>query len=165
MNKLKIKEIKVFISIMIIAAVMSLTVIAGRAYAVIGQSYNSMVSEYGRPESLPLNKAVNLKKLQRYQTEGVSVSSYKFTINGFKMITLFNSSNICYEIKTYHNRALPDPKDLIGSLAGSEPAVLNRIPFRSITLRYGSGANAVIYRTFGLPGDLSAVAYSPALRP
>jgi hypothetical protein len=138
---------------------------ADRAYAVIGQSYNSMVGKYGQPEPMPLNTAVGFGNLQRYQASGISVSAYRFQVSGFKMITLFNPGGVCYEMKTFNNRLLPNPKDLIGSLAGTKPVVLNRIPLRAITLQYGTGLNAVIYETFGPPSDLSAVAYSPALKP
>ncbi|MHB1664957.1 MAG: hypothetical protein ACYCT7_06820 [bacterium] len=170
MNKLKIIQIlKIDILhltnlTMLVIAISSLFV-ANKAYAVVGQSYNSMVSSYGEPKPLALNKAVSSNNLQRYQAKGISVSSYKFQVNGFKMITLFNSSNVCYEMKTYNNRSLPDPKDLIGNLAGIKPVVLNRVWLRSITFQYGTGTNAVIYKTFGLPGDLSAEAYSPSLKP
>jgi len=171
MNKFKIfkilktLKINIFIFALIIIASLLFLFISNKAYAVIGQSFNSMVNSYGTPKPLPLNKAVSSKNLQRYQTKGITVSSWKFQVNGFKMIALFNASNVCYGMKTYNNRSLPNPKYLIGQLANVKPIVLNRVWLRSITLQYGTGANAVIYKTFGLPGDLSAVAYSPSLKP
>ncbi|MHB1679532.1 MAG: hypothetical protein ACYCTB_03350 [bacterium] len=166
-NKLKILQIRKIhiINLIMIAIAISSLFTANKVYAVVGQSYNSMVSSYGEPKPLALNKAVSSKNLQRYQDNGVSVASYKFQVNGFKMITLFNSSKVCYEMKTYNNRSLPDPKDLIGNLVSIKPVVLNRVWLRSITLQYGTGPGAVIYKTSGLPGDLSAEAYSPSLKP
>jgi len=163
MNKFKI--IKINISIFALIMVISLLFISNKAYAVIGQSYNSMVSSYGTPKPLALNKAVNSNDLQNYQTKGITVSSYTFQVNGFKMIALFNASNVCYEMKTYSNRTLPNPKDLIGSLADTKPILIHRSFLISAAYQYGTGANAIIYRTFGLPGDLSAAAYSPSLKP
>ena len=166
MNKFKIIKINISIFALIMAA--SLLFISNKAYAVIGQHYNSMVTQYGAPKSLALNKAISSKDLQNYQTKGIAVSSlssWTFQINGFKMIALFNASNVCYEMKTYSNRTLPNPKDLIGSLANTKPILIHRSFLISAEYQYGTGANAIIYRTFGLPGDLSAVAYSPSLKP
>ncbi|MHB1660788.1 MAG: hypothetical protein ACYCSQ_02355 [bacterium] len=138
----------------------------GNSYAAVGQSYNSMVNSYGQPVSVPLSKAVSRKNLQKYETKGVSVSSYKFIIRGFKMIAMFNSNNVCYEMKTYGNRTLPPVKYLVGpALASVKPAVLKRVWLRSIILEYGSGSSAVIYESYGMPGDLSAKVYSPSLKP
>lgn len=164
MNKFKIIA-TAFLSLSLCSYFAVKAVKVNKAYAVVGESYASMVGKYGQPESVPLNRAVSSKNLQRYQAGGISVAGYKFQVNGFKMTALFNKNNICYEMKTYNNRSLPDPKYLIGSLARTKPVVLSRIPFRAIILQYGTGANAVIYKTFGFPGDLSAISYSPALKP
>lgn len=160
-DKKRPPRLAVFSAIFLIALLMPF-----KAFSYIGQSYNQMVADYGTPAPVPLNSAVNSSELAKYNAEGVSVSSYEFTIDGFNMITLFNSSGICYEMKTFHNKSLPNPADLIGAvLAASQPQVLSRQWLRSATLRYGTGSGAVIYATFGFPGNLSAVAYSPSLKP
>ncbi len=141
---------------------------SGSSYAAVGQSYDSMVAVYGSPQSMPLNMAVSSAEMKKIQANNMAgeIKSYVFEINSFKMIALFNASDICYEMKTYGNASLPNPADLIGSsLAETSPVVINRVWLRSVTLKYGTGADAVIYRTFGLPGDFSAIAYSPALKP
>ena len=70
---------------------------------------------------------------------------------------------------TLHNRVLPEKKLLFDTLIGKQinttPKVLTRIPRRSITVQYGSGANAIIYGIWGHPGDLNAEAVSKGLEP
>lgn len=137
-----------------------------KTYAAVGWTYNETVNKYGQPQTVPLNEAISRKNLQKYEASGITVSSYKFQIKNFKIIALFNSNNICYEMKTFHNRTLPPLKDLVGStLAAMRPIVLKRVWLRSITLQYGSGSNAVIYKSFGPFGDISVKVYSPALKP
>ncbi len=154
------------LSCLFLAFAVIFTLSAIKTYAAVGWTYKETVSEYGQPQTVPLNKAISRKNLQKYQANGITVSSYKFQINNFKIIALFNADNICYEMKTFNNRTLPSLKDLVGSaLAATQPVVLKRVWLRSTTLQYGSGSNAVIYRSFGPPGDLSVKVYSPALKP
>jgi hypothetical protein len=88
MNKFKIAKINLFV----LAVFLCLLCVSGKAYAIIGQSYNSMVANYGQPTSIALDKAINSSTIQKYQAENVinSINSYIFMINRFKIITLFN---------------------------------------------------------------------------
>jgi hypothetical protein len=157
MNKFKI--IKINVSIFALIMIVSLLFISNKAYAVIGQSYNSMVAQYGQPESIPLNRALINWTLKRYKAKGITVSAYTFQINGYKMTALFNASNVCYEMST-SGRIPPDLKDLIGSLANTKPVGAR------VGARYGTGANAVIVTITGGGSTLWQVrAYSPSLRP
>ncbi len=154
------------LSCLFLAFAVIFTLSAIKTYAAVGWTYNETVNEYGQPQTVPLNEAISRKNLQKYQAKGIVVSSYKFQIKNFKIIALFNSNNICYEMKTFNNRTLPSLKDLVGStLAATKPIVLKRVWLRSITMQYGIGSNAVIYKSFGPPGDISVKVYSPALKP
>lgn len=98
MNKFKIIA-TAFLSLSLCSYFAVKAVKVNKAYAVVGESYASMVGKYGQPESVPLNRAVSSKNLQRYQAGGISVAGYKFQVNGFKMTALFNKNNICYELE------------------------------------------------------------------
>jgi hypothetical protein len=153
------------IIVKIIFILFAIILVPLKAYAIVGQSLNSMVSEYGQPKSIPLYTAITHKSLEKYQSQGVNVSSYMFTINGHKIIALFNSNNICYEMKSRNNRTLPKLSDFIGSLANTKPIVLKKKWLRSITLQYGTGNNRILYSSYGFPGDISVYVYSPSLKP
>ncbi len=130
----------------------------------VGQTLPEMTQEIGTPKGIALNYAVSQKNLVTYQKIGVS--AYVFTVNNLKVYAVFNQSGICYKEYTMHERMLPSVSLMIGStLAATKPKLLMMIPLRMAKYQYGSGSNAVIYTTFGLPGDLSAKAYSPLLAP
>ncbi len=110
------------------------------------------------------NYAVSSSNVSIYKKIGVN--AYVFTVNHLKVYAVFNPSGICYEEYTMNERMLPNTSLMIGSaLAATKPKVLMVMPLRMEKYEYGTGSNAVIYTTFGLPGDLSAKAYSPSLSP
>ena len=130
----------------------------------VGQTLNQMTQEIGTPEGIALNYAVSPANVSAYQKIGVN--AYVFTVNHLKVYAVFNPSGVCYKEYTMHERTLPSPSLMIGSaLAATKPKVLMVMPLRMAKYQYGSGSNTVIYTTFGLPGDLSAKAYSPSLAP
>lgn len=144
-------------------ALFFLVFFAGSAFAAVGETYDQMAGRYGAPAPVSLSRAVRAKEVSRYSAAGAK--AYLFQVSGFNVYAVFNGNNVCFKMFTRHNRTLPPPAALIGPLANTKPIVLWREPRRAIKLQYGSGGNAVIYTTFGLPGDLNAEAYSMALAP
>ena len=121
---------------------------------VIGSTYDQVVARWGAPvqQIQPANQAAGTK-------------TYLFRADGFDIYALFNRDDICFEAFTSNNRTLPDPSLFLGSLASTSPKELLRIPLRAAVWQYGTGDGAIIYETHGLPGDLSAEAYSKTLMP
>ncbi len=136
---------------------------AYNAFGAVGKTYNQMVQKHGALAQVPLGRVAGAKEAARYRARGAR--GYSFNAGRFKVYAIFNSNNVCFREFTLHNRTLPDETLLLGRLAGTAPKVLWRVPRRAIALQYGSGADAVILRTFGQPGDLSAEANSKALEP
>ena len=133
------------------------------SFAAVGETYGQMAGRYGTGTPIGLSRVVRGAAVSRYGAAGAK--AYLFKISGFNVYALFNGSSVCFRMVTLHNRTLPEPAALLGSLANTAPVVLWREPRRAIKLQYGSGKDAVIYMTFGLPGDLNAIAYSKALAP
>lgn len=134
------------------------------AFGEVGQTLSQVTQAHGTPQSVALSHALPRAKAAAYEKKGVR--AYTFQVNRFKIYAVFNASGVCYEEFTRHNRMLPKASTLIGqSLANEKPKVLMIIPLRMERYQYGTGSNAVIYETFGTPGNLSVRAYSPSLAP
>ncbi|MDA8174335.1 MAG: hypothetical protein M0018_07070 [Nitrospiraceae bacterium] len=133
------------------------------AWAAVGDTYNVMAQKYGAPARVPLKRAFAPAQAERLWNAGAK--NYSFKIGGFTVYAAFNSSGVCFRMVALHSRTLPPASIFVGRLAGTRPKVLSRIPRRAIALQYGAGANAVIYRSFGLPGNFNVEAYSKALEP
>ncbi|MDA8156228.1 MAG: hypothetical protein M0Z52_07210 [Actinomycetota bacterium] len=136
---------------------------AQSSFAAVGETYNQMAQRYGAPGQVSIKLVAGAKDAARYTAAGAK--GYSFNINNLKIYALFNASNVCFKMLALHNRMLPETSVLVGPAANTAPKVLLRIPRRAIVLQYGSGANAIIYRSFGLPGNLSAEATNKSLEP
>ena len=133
-------------------------------FGAVGETLPQMTQRIGTPKGIALNYAVSQKNLITYQKIGVR--AYVFTVNNLKIYAVFNPKGVCYKEYTMNERTLPSLSLMIGNaLAATKPKILMVIPLRMEKYQYGTGSNAVIYTTFGLPGDLSAKAYSPSLAP
>lgn len=144
-------------------SILLILLVARGALAAIGETYDQMSGKYGAPEQISLGHVVRAKDVSRYEAAGAK--GYLFKISGFNVYAVFNENNVCFRMFTMRNRTLPNPVVLVGVLANTTPMILWREPLRALKLQYGSGDNAVIYISFGLPEDLSAEAYSEALSP
>ena len=142
---------------------LAMQLFAHSSFAAVGETYSQMAQRYGTPSVAPLGRVVGPGKAAAYEARGAR--SYVFEIDGFKTYAAFNANNVCFMMATFNNRTLPDASLFAGKLANTAPKELMHIPLRARTLQYGSGANAVIYRTFGFPGKLNAEAVSNALKP
>lgn len=148
---------------LILLSVLFVNIFAFSAWAAVGDTYAAMAQKYGRPLHVPLKRAVRPAEAEKLAAAGAR--GFKFRISDMTVYAAFNSNNVCFRMATFHNRKLPDASVFVGPLANSKPRVLSRFPRRAITLQYGGGDNAVIYRSFGLPGDYNVEAYSKALEP
>ena len=137
--------------------------LAHSSFAAVGDTYDQMVQRYGTPEHVSFEKIEGNGKATRYEKADAKV--YLFHLDKFKIYAEFNSSNACFKLVSLDNRTLPPLSLLVGKLANTTPKVLSAIPLRAITLQYGEGENAVIYHSWGVPGDMSASAISKTLEP
>ena len=131
--------------------------------AAVGETYDQMVQKHGTPEHVSFEKIEGNGKATRYEKADAKV--YIFHLDKFKIYAEFNSSNACFKMVSLDNRTLPPLSLLVGKLANTTPKVLSAIPLRAITLQYGEGENAVIYHSWGVPGNGSVEAISRALEP
>ena len=123
-----------------------------------------MAARHGTPGRARFDEFEGNEKIARYEKTGAKV--YIFHIDKFKVYAEFNSKNVCFKMVALDNKVgLPKKTLLIGKLANTTPKVLMRIPRRELVLQYGEGENAVIFKTWGVPGNLNVEAISHTLEP
>ena len=143
----------------------------GSAYAYLGQTISQMQGECSNYHQISLSVVSNPNSpiLNYNALKKFGVIAYNFNCSGYSLNALFNSEDICFRIYISESvSALPDPSLLIGPIAEETPVILSKYEnsfMKNEFIRYGSGANAVIYEIMGLKSSPSALAYYASQKP